>query len=155
MNTNEEKAYFAAGCFWGVEESFLKHEGVLSTRVGFSGGATESPSYEQVCGGDTGHAETVEVVFDTTVLPYEKLVRIFFDLHNPTTLNKQGVDRGTQYRSAIFFLNEQQKRIAEDVKEELQRGGVFENIVTEIVLFVSFFQAEEYHQRYFEKMKNK
>lgn len=155
MNTNEQKAYFAAGCFWGVEESFLKTKGVIDTRVGFSGGETASPTYDQVCGGDTGHAETVEVLFDTMVLSYEELVRIFFGIHNPTTLNRQGADSGTQYRSAVFYLDEMQKEIAVNVKEELQTAGVFENIVTEVVPFEFFYPAEEYHQKYFQKMKNR
>lgn len=154
MNTNKEKAYFAAGCFWGVEESFLKTEGVVDTRVGFSGGSIELPTYEQVCRGDTGHAETVEVLFDATTLSYEKLLHIFFELHNPTTLNKQGADSGTQYRSAIFYINEEQKKVAEKVREELQTTGVFKNIVTEIVPFAFFYPAEEYHQKYFQKKRN-
>ncbi|MEX0933578.1 MAG: peptide-methionine (S)-S-oxide reductase MsrA [Candidatus Paceibacterota bacterium] len=154
MNTNEEKAYFAAGCFWGVEESFLKTEGVLETRVGFSGGDTPSPTYEQVSSGDTGHAETVEVIFDIAVLTYEKLVRIFFGLHNPTTRNKQGADTGTQYRSAIFYVDDAQKKVAESIKGELQREGIYENMVTEIELFTFFYPAEEYHQKYVQKKRN-
>jgi peptide-methionine (S)-S-oxide reductase len=154
MDTNQEKAYFAAGCFWGIEEALLKTKGVLDTRVGFSGGNAESPTYEQVCGGDTGHAETVEVLFDRTTITYEELTRIFFGLHNPTTLNRQGADSGTQYRSAVFYLNEEQKRVAEDVKEEFEREGVYKNIVTEIEPLAVFYPAEEYHQRYLQKKSN-
>jgi peptide-methionine (S)-S-oxide reductase len=153
MNKNEHKAYFAAGCFWGVEDSFLKLEGVIGTRVGFSGGDVESPSYERVCAGDTGHAETVEVLFDRDVVSYDEMVRHFFAIHNPTTLNKQGADVGTQYRSAIFYVDEEQKEIAESIKNKLKEEEVYSSIVTKITPFSIFYPAEEYHQKYMQKKR--
>lgn len=147
-------ATFAAGCFWGVEERFSQIEGVISTVVGYSGGKTANPTYEQVCSGKTGHAEAVQVVFDPQVVSYEQLVRQFFTLHDPTQLNRQGPDIGTNYRSAIFYHNEEQRQIAEKVKEELQRSGRYHGkIVTEIVPFSHFYRAEEYHQQYLKKNK--
>jgi peptide-methionine (S)-S-oxide reductase len=147
-----EKAYFAAGCFWGVETRFRELDGVVETQVGYQGGSAEQPTYEQVCGGGTGHAETVEVEFDPARISYEQLVRAFFAMHDPTTLNRQGPDVGTQYRSAIFHVDDDQKETAQAVKRELEDRGAFpRDIVTEISPAKPFWRAEEYHQRYEEK----
>jgi len=146
------KAIFAAGCFWGVEHSFRSVEGVLDVAVGYSGGASPNPTYEQVCTGRTGHAEAVLVDFDPAQVSYESLVRHFFSMHDPTTPNRQGPDRGTQYRSAIFFFDDAQRETAETVKRELDGSRQFPRpIVTEISPAREFWRAEEYHQRYFEK----
>jgi peptide-methionine (S)-S-oxide reductase len=147
-----EKATFAAGCFWGVEMIFRKIDGVLSTMVGYTGGHTQNPTYDQVCSGTTGHAESVEIVFDPDKVSYEKLLNIFWDNHNPTTLNRQGPDVGSQYRSAVFYHNDRQKELALSIKEKLQKSGQFKSeIVTEIVIANTFYKAEEYHQQYLEK----
>jgi peptide-methionine (S)-S-oxide reductase len=140
------KATFAAGCFWGVEAKFRKLPGVLDTQVGYTGGHTQNPTYHQVCDGDTGHAEAVEVTFDPTRITYRELVQAFFKLHNPTTKDRQGPDIGSQYRSAIFTHNSEQEKIA---REEMKKAGP--NIVTEIGPAKEFYRAEEYHQRYHEK----
>jgi len=144
-----EKATFAAGCFWGVEAAF-QVKGVVSTTVGYTGGKTENPTYEQVCTGKTGHAEAVEIVFDPTKISYSELLKIFWKIHDPTTPNKQGPDIGTQYRSAIFYHNKKQKEEAEKSKKEVQKR-LKEKIVTEIIPAPTFYKAEEYHQKYFEK----
>src|SRR5437667_6079525 len=147
-----EKATFGAGCFWGVEAAFRQIKGVTSTSVGYSGGSYKDPSYRDVCTGRTGHAETVEVVYDPSRVSYEDLLKVFWENHDPTTLNRQGPDVGTQYRSAIFFYNEQQEAGAIASKEQLRKSGRYRNpIVTEIVPATEFYRAEEYHQRYFEK----
>ena len=147
-----EKAIFGAGCFWGVEAAFRDIAGVKEAICGYSGGVTDHPSYEQVCSGRTGHAEVVEVEFDPETVSFETLARAFFGLHDPTTKNRQGPDIGTQYRSAIFTLNEAQKDVAERVKAEMDGSGQFRGpIVTEITQAGPFWPAEEYHQRYFEK----
>lgn len=147
-----EKAYFAAGCFWGVEAKFRQLDGVIETQVGYQGGAADKPTYEQVCGGDTGHAEAVEVEYDPARISYEQLVLAFFQMHDPTTLNRQGPDIGSQYRSAIFYVDEDQKTAAQTIKRELQERGAFpQDIVTEISPAKPFWRAEEYHQRYEEK----
>jgi len=147
-----EKAIFAAGCFWGVEQDFRKAEGVISTSVGYTGGHKENPTYEEVCSSATGHAEAVEVVYNPEIVSYEKLLEIFWGSHNPTQLNRQGVDTGTQYRSVIFYLNEEQKTSAQNSKEELEKSQKFDKpIVTQIVPAQKFYRAEEYHQQYFEK----
>ncbi|MDD8019914.1 MAG: bifunctional methionine sulfoxide reductase B/A protein [Acidobacteriota bacterium] len=149
-----EVATFAAGCFWGVEARFSQIEGVISTAVGYSGGQTANPTYEQVRSGKTGHTESVQVVFDPQVVSYEQLVRQFFALHDPTQLNRQGPDTGTNYRSVIFYHHDQQRQIAEKIKEELQASGRYQSkIVTEIVPFSHFYRAEEYHQQYLKKNK--
>lgn len=149
---NVEVASFAAGCFWGVEQEFRKEPGVLATAVGYMGGHTKNPTYEQVCEGDTGHAEVVQVEFDPQVLSYETLLTLFWELHDPTTLNRQGPDAGAQYRSAIFFYNEVQHMQAELFKEKLQASGELSaKIVTQIVPASEFTKAEEYHQQYVEK----
>jgi peptide-methionine (S)-S-oxide reductase len=146
------KAIFAAGCFWGVEHSFRQISGVLDLAVGYTGGAATNPTYEQVCTGRTGHAEAVLVEFDAALVSYESLVRHFFSMHDPTTPNRQGPDRGTQYRSAIFYIDDAQNAAAEAVRRELDGSRQFPRpIVTEIVPAGKFWRAEEYHQRYFEK----
>jgi peptide-methionine (S)-S-oxide reductase len=146
------KATFAAGCFWGVEEAFRNVNGVTSTAVGYTGGTRKNPSYEDVCTGTTGHAEAVEVIYDPTQVSYKDLLAIFWKSHDPTTLNRQGPDLGTQYRSAIFFHDSDQEAAARGSKESLQKAGTFRRpIVTEIAAASEFYRAEDYHQRYFEK----
>jgi peptide-methionine (S)-S-oxide reductase len=146
------KATFGAGCFWGVESAFRQVRGVTDVAVGYSGGAMENPTYEDVCTDRTGHAEVVEIDFDPAQVPYEELVRVFFDIHDPTTLNRQGPDFGKQYRSVIFFHDPQQEAAARKIKDELDRAGKFpRKIVTQIAPAGLFYRAEEYHQRYFEK----
>lgn len=144
-----EKATFAAGCFWGVEEEFRTLPGVQATRVGYTGGRLEHPTYRDVCGGDTGHAEAVEVIFDPAAITYRKLLDVFWECHDPTQLNRQGPDFGTQYRSAIFYHDEAQKAVAEGSLEHLDRSGRFRRrIVTEIMPAGPFWEAEAYHQKY-------
>lgn len=146
------KATFGAGCFWGVEEEFRKVPGVLATAVGYSGGKTENPTYQDVCGDETGHAEVVEVDYDPEKVTYVALLDLFWDNHNPTQLNRQGPDVGTQYRSAIFFHTPEQEAAAKASKARLAASGRFGRpIVTEITPASRFWRAEEYHQRYFEK----
>jgi peptide-methionine (S)-S-oxide reductase len=146
------KATFAAGCFWGVEDAFRQVEGVSSTAVGYTGGATKSPSYKEVCSGRTGHAEAVEIDFDPAKVSYLELLATFWKSHDPTTVNRQGPDIGTQYRSAIFFHDAQQEKDARDSKAVLTEKGLFKRpIVTEIVPAEEFYRAEDYHQQYFEK----
>jgi peptide-methionine (S)-S-oxide reductase len=146
------KASFAAGCFWGVEAAFRQVEGVLDTAVGYSGGRLENPSYEDVCSGRTGHAETVEVDFDPSRVSYEQLLDVFWENHDPTTLNRQGPDMGEQYRSAIFFHAPEQQAAATASKERLEKSGKYKRpIVTQIQPASKFWRAEEYHQRYLEK----
>ncbi len=145
-------ATFAAGCFWGVEYKFGKLPGVLTTAVGYAGGKTKDPTYKKVCTDKTGHAEAVQITFDPAKIGYEQLVRVFFDLHDPTQVNRQGPDVGTQYRSIIFYADEEQKATAEHVRAELENNHAFERpIATQIVPAGIFFKAEEYHQRYYEK----
>lgn len=147
-----EKAVFAAGCFWGVEESFARLPGVLRTQVGYTGGKTDHPEYRAVCSGATGHAEAVEVEFDPGKVGFRDLVEAFWELHDPTTLNRQGPDVGTQYRSAIFYRDEAQRREAEASKAALSASGKLRRpVVTEIVPAGAFWRAEEYHQRYLAK----
>ena len=147
-----EKATFAAGCFWGVEETFRKTKGVVGTMVGYTGGTMKNPTYEDVCTDETSHAEAVQVEFDPKIISLEELLDIFWQNHNPTQLNRQGPDIGTQYRSAIFYHNEKQKKAAIKSKEILDKSGKYSKpIVTEIVPAVDFYKAEEYHQRYLEK----
>lgn len=146
------KATFAAGCFWGVESAFRRLDGVSGTRVGYTGGTTPDATYEQVCGGTTGHAEAVEVLFDPAVVTYEDLVELFWQIHDPTTLNRQGPDIGTQYRSAIFFHDPEQEQTARASKERLEASGRLSRpVVTEIEPAGPFHQAEDHHQQYFEK----
>lgn len=147
-----EKASFAAGCFWGVEKVFAAAPGVVSTRVGYTGGTTKNPSYEQVCSGMTGHAEAVEVSYDPTKVAYEDLLEIFWRHHDPTTLNRQGNDIGTQYRSSIFYYSPAQKEAAEKSKTLLEKSGIFKKpITTEFAKSSEFYPAEEYHQKYLKK----
>ncbi len=147
-----EKAMFGAGCFWGVEDVFLNTRGVVSTAVGFSGGDTENPTYEEVSSGETGHVEVVYLEYDPTIVTYEELLSVFWNKHNPTLLNRQGVDVGFQYNSIIFYFNKEQKMLAEKSKDEFQKSGKYsELIVTKIVPEQPFYRAEEYHQRYIQK----
>lgn len=147
-----KKAAFAAGCFWGVEKVFSKIPGVISTRAGYMGGTTVDPTYEEVCTGRTGHAEAVEVMYDPVRVRYEELLATFWEWHDPTTLNRQGPDAGTQYRSVIFFCDSQQEAAAKRSKEILNKSGIFKGpIVTEIVPAGRFWRAEEYHQGYLVK----
>jgi len=150
MAGKHEEAIFAAGCFWGVEESFANVEGVLSTEVGYTGGHKVDPTYEEVCRGDTGHAEAVRIRFDPERVSYESLVNHFFDIHDPTTSNRQGPDVGHQYRSAVFTLSSDQERTALRVKDE-RSSGYRRPIVTEVTGAGPFYRAEEYHQRYLAK----
>jgi peptide-methionine (S)-S-oxide reductase len=146
------KATFAAGCFWGVEDTFRQVKGVANATVGYTGGTTKDPSYKDVCTGRTGHAEAVEVEFDPQEVSYRELLAVFFQNHNPTTLNSQGPDFGTQYRSAIFFHDANQEAEARQAIATLEASRVFKSpIVTQIVPASAFYRAEEYHQRYFEK----
>lgn len=145
-------ATFAAGCFWGVEVAFRKVPGVVDTEVGYCGGHVPNPTYELVCTDTTGHAESVRVIFDPQVVSYEQLLEVFWSIHDPTTINRQGPDIGTQYRSAIFCHSEEQLEVARRSKEECERSGRFgKPIVTEILPAPPFYRAEEYHQRYLEK----
>ncbi|MCI0355634.1 MAG: peptide-methionine (S)-S-oxide reductase MsrA [Acidobacteria bacterium] len=145
-------ATFGAGCFWGVEADFRDVKGVVDAVVGYSGGTLENPTYRDVCTDTTGHAEVVQVTFDPAQVSYEKLLEVFFSLHDPTTPNRQGPDVGTQYRSAIFFHTPEQEAEARAMKEKLQKSGRFARpVVTEITPASQFYRAEEYHQRYLEK----
>jgi peptide-methionine (S)-S-oxide reductase len=147
-----EKATFGAGCFWGVEATFRQMPGVWRTLVGYSGGQTANPTYKEVCSDATGHAEVVQVEYDPTKVTYDQLLQVFWENHNPTTLNRQGPDVGTQYRSAIFYHNDQQKQLAEKSKQELSASGKWsKEIVTEINPAKPFYEAEDYHQQYLEK----
>jgi peptide-methionine (S)-S-oxide reductase len=147
-----EKATFGAGCFWGVEEVFKKLKGVVSTAVGYAGGTKENPTYEDVCTDETGHAEVVEIEFDPSQLKYEELLDVFWSNHNPTTLNRQGPDVGTQYRSVIFYHSPEQKAAAKVSKEKVDQSERFRSpVVTQIEPAIKFWRAEEYHQRYLEK----
>jgi peptide-methionine (S)-S-oxide reductase len=146
------KATFAAGCFWGVEDAFRQVKGVTSTAVGYIGGHTQNPTYKEVCANSTGHAEAVEVEFDPNQVSYKDLLAVFFQSHDPTQLNRQGPDYGTQYRSAIFFHDVTQESEAREALAALGKSGIFKRpIVTQIVAAPEFYRAEEYHQKYFEK----
>lgn len=149
---NIEKATFGAGCFWGVEEMFRNMNGVKSATSGYAGGATEHPTYEEVCNHETGHAEVVEVEFDPAQVTYEKLLDIFWTNHDPTTRDRQGPDVGSQYRSVVFYHSPEQKAAAEAKKDELEKSGKFRRpIVTQIEQAPAFHRAEEYHQQYLRK----
>ncbi len=146
------KATFAAGCFWGVEAAFRKVPGVLDTAVGFTGGALDNPSYEEVCTGKTGHAEAVQVEYDSDQVSYDQLLDVFWNIHDPTTQDRQGPDVGTQYRSAIYYHTDEQEETAEESKKKLERSGHYWNpVVTEIAPATEFYAAEEYHQKYYDK----
>ena len=149
----EEKATFAAGCFWGVEAAFRKLEGVTATRVGYTGGTAPSPTYKQVCSGRTGHAEAVEVTFDPALVSYEQLLEVFWSSHNPATRNRQGLNVGSQYRSAIFTHSAAQEAAAETTREQAKGSLRWprKTIATQIETAGRFYAAEEYHQQYFEK----
>jgi peptide-methionine (S)-S-oxide reductase len=150
MDDKSEIATFANGCFWCSEAIFERLKGVKSVLPGYSGGIVENPSYDQVCTGKTGHAESIQIEFDPKVLPFEKILDIFWHTHDPTTLNRQGNDVGTQYRSAIFYHNQKQKEIAEKSKRDLEKDGVYkDSIVTEITPFREFYVAEDYHKNYY------
>jgi peptide-methionine (S)-S-oxide reductase len=146
-----EKATFGAGCFWGVEEAFRQLKGVVSTAVGYEGGATNAPTYKDVCTDRTGHAEVVQVEYDPQQVAYGQLLDVFWHSHNPTSLNRQGPDIGTQYRSVIFFQDSKQEKEARESKEKLQKTGYKSPIVTQIVPAAIFWKAEDYHQQYLAK----
>ncbi len=147
-----QKATFGAGCFWGVEAAFQQVNGILSTKVGYMGGHLKNPTYEDVCTDKTGHVEVVHITFDPMIISYKQLLDLFWDIHDPTQLNRQGPDRGTQYRSVIFYHDQQQKKFAEKSKMRQQTSGKYKKeIVTEIIPAQEFYPAEEYHQKYFEK----
>ena len=149
------KAIFAAGCFWCIQEIYDAMDGVTKTTVGYIGGNTQSPTYEDVCTGDTNHAEAIEIEYDETIIKFEKLLNTFWEIHDPTTLNRQGPDIGTQYRSAIFYTNEEQRIKSEESKKNLNINKFNGKIVTEITKATTFYPAEEYHQHYNLKMKKK
>jgi len=152
MANSNSTATLAGGCFWGVEELFRDLPGVTKTRVGYTGGHLENPTYPQVKTGTTGHAEALQVVFDPARLSYDDLLRFFFRLHDPTTMNRQGNDQGSQYRSAIFYHDESQRQMATAVKAEVDRSGKWPKpLVTQIVPATTFYSAEEYHQDYLQK----
>lgn len=150
--TKTEIAVFGAGCFWGVEETFRKLKGVISTEAGYAGGSLKNPSYEDVCGGDTGHAEVVKVTYDPGLITYPELLAVFWRSHNPTTLNRQGPDTGEQYRSVIYFLSPEQEIFAKKSRDIMNQSGAWKDpVVTEITPFSNFYPAEEYHQQYLAK----
>lgn len=150
MNTNLQTATLAGGCFWCLEAIYDELKGVHSVESGYAGGHVDNPSYREVCNGDTGHAEVVQIRFDPSVVSYRDLLNVFFTIHDPTTLNRQGADIGTQYRSAIFYHDDEQKRTAEEVLQELNAQKIWDNpIVTEVTKFDKFYRAEDYHQEYF------
>jgi peptide-methionine (S)-S-oxide reductase len=147
-----QKATFGAGCFWGVEAAFQKTKGVKKTAVGYMGGKTKNPTYEDVCTDETGHAEVVQIEFDEKIVRYKELLDIFWKIHDPTQLNRQGFDLGTQYRSVIFYNNENQRKIAENSKNKQEKSKKFKKpIVTDIIPVKEFYKAEEYHQNYLKK----
>jgi peptide-methionine (S)-S-oxide reductase len=150
MSKQSQIATLAGGCFWCLEAVFDELKGVDSVESGYTGGTVPNPSYQEVCTGSTGHAEAVQVTFDPSILSYRDLLKVFFTIHDPTTLNRQGADEGTQYRSAIFYHDETQKKTAEEVVSEMGKAGIWDDpIVTELVPFDKFYMAEEYHQEYF------
>ncbi|MBI2653755.1 peptide-methionine (S)-S-oxide reductase MsrA [Candidatus Woesearchaeota archaeon] len=153
--TKTQLATFAAGCFWGIEYKFNQVKGVVNTTVGYTGGHFKNPSYKDVCSDETGHAEAVQVEYDPKQVTYEQLLDVFWSLHDPTQLNRQGPDFGSQYRSAVFYHDEEQKKAAIKSKEKLGKSGKYKKpIVTEIVPASTFYKAEEYHQKYWLKNKN-
>ena len=154
MNNDSETATLANGCFWCSEAIFKRLKGVKSVTPGYAGGTIKNPSYDQVCNGTTGHAESIQIVFDPSVIDFDKILNIFWHTHNPTTLNRQGNDVGTQYRSAIFYHNEKQREIAEKSKKDLEKERIYkDSIVTEIIPFRNFYTAENYHKDYYDKNK--
>ena len=158
MNTNTklDTITFGGGCFWCTEAIFQRLNGVVSVESGYSGGKVKNPSYKEVCTGTTGHAECTQIVYDANQLPLAEILQVFFKTHDPTTLNKQGGDEGTQYRSVIFYRTDEQKKVAEDIKTGLDKSGAFNDpIVTEITAFNIFYRAEDYHQNYYNLNKEK
>jgi peptide-methionine (S)-S-oxide reductase len=150
MSTNLQTATFGSGCFWCTEAVFLDVKGVKEVASGYMGGKTKNPTYEQVCTGTTGHAEVIQIKYDEVQVSYEDLLEIFWNTHDPTTLNRQGADEGTQYRSVVFYHSEEQKKIAEQYKKQLADSKIFKNsIVTEITAASEFYKAENYHQNYY------
>lgn len=155
MNNNLETATLGAGCFWCVEAVFDDLKGVADVVSGYSGGHKENPTYQEVCSETTGHAEVVQIKFDPEVISFKEILQVFFSVHDPTTLNRQGNDIGTSYRSAIFYHDENQKRVAEEVIREVTDEGVYDDpIVTEVTAFDKFYPAEDYHQEYFANNPN-
>ena len=155
INQNIEQATFGAGCFWCVEAVFEQLDGVVDVRSGYTGGTTENPTYEDICTGKTGHAEVIQIDFDLSLISYENLLDIFWKSHDPTTLNRQGADTGTQYRSAIFYHTEKQKETADNSKENVGKSDLyFDSIVTEITLLTKFYVAENDHQDYYRINQN-
>lgn len=149
-NIKTDTAIFAQGCFWCAEAVFQRLEGVISQKSGYTGGKTKNPTYKEVCTGLTGHAEAIEIIYDPTKITYEDLLKVFWETHDPTTLNRQGNDAGTQYRSAVYYMNEEQHKIAEAYKIQLNQSGVYKDpIVTEITKADVFYPAEDYHDDYF------
>jgi len=147
-----EKAYFGGGCFWCLDAAFSRLKGIEKVIAGYAGGIKADPTYEQVCGGNTGHAEIVETTFNPSIISYETLLELFFSLHDPTTLNRQGSDVGTQYRSIVLYVDTKQKETAEKVIEKIRKEKLYAHpIVTEVVKLDKFYPAEDYHQKYFEK----
>jgi peptide-methionine (S)-S-oxide reductase len=152
QNVSLEVATFAGGCFWCIEAVFREIDGVEKVVSGYTGGKSTNPTYQRVCSGDTGHAEAVQITFDPSKTSYKEILEIFFSAHDPTTLNRQGADVGTQYRSAIFYHNEEQKTVAEELVRELEKAKLWEKpIVTQIVPLDKFYAAEDYHQEYFSR----
>ena len=152
---NKETITLAGGCFWCTEAIFKRLKGILSVTPGYSGGTLENPSYEEVSTGKTGHAESIQIEFDLEVIPLEKILEVFWHTHNPTTLNQQGADIGPQYRSAIFFRDENQKEIALKSKKKIEKEGLYKDkIVTEITPFTNFYKAENYHENYYDKNRD-
>ena len=155
MNSTET-ATFGTGCFWCTEAIFKELEGVVSVMPGYSGGQTLNPTYKEVCSGETGHAECTQIVYDPSKISYDELLEVFFKVHDPTSLNRQGNDVGTQYRSVIFYHNDEQKRLAEKYKTELDRSGAYDKpLVTQIAALEKFYPAENYHQDYYQYNKDK
>lgn len=150
-----EVATLGGGCFWCLEPAYADLQGVEDVVVGYSGGSVPEPSYEQVCTGRTGHAEVVQVKFDPQVISYREILEVFFSIHDPTTLNRQGADVGTQYRSVIFYHDDEQRQVAQELMQELEEEGVWDDpIVTQLVPFEDFYKAEDYHQEYYKKNPN-
>ena len=150
-----DKAFFATCCFWGAERRFWNLPGVISTTVGYMGGIKANPSYEEVCSGTTGHAEVVQITYDKTQTNLDEIFKVFFTVHDPTTLNRQGADVGTQYRSVIFYKNEQEKKEAQNVLEALKKAHVYDSpVVTTVEPLTQFYKAEDYHQDYYNNNKN-
>lgn len=155
MNKDTEIAILANGCFWCTEAIFKRLKGIISVIPGYSGGNTENPTYEQVCSGTTNHAESIRLEFNPSIISYSKILEIFWHTHDPTTLNQQGNDIGTQYKSAIFYLNKKQKQEALVVKSKIEKEKIYKNpIVTEISKFINFYPAENYHKDYYDKNKD-